>query len=154
MAVVSFVCSVGNIPLASLLWSGGISFGGVVSFIYADLIIIPLVLIYRKYYGNRPAVYLTLVFLLSMIGAGIIVDLIFSALGLIPHGPRPASAMMDAHFAWDYTTWLDLVALVFGGAMIRLHLRHSPGDKPAVRGPLEDAHRHPQQAADAGESIP
>ena len=59
IAAASFVCSVGNIPLASVLWSGGISFGGVVSFIFADLIVLPLVFIYRKYYGFRAAAYIT-----------------------------------------------------------------------------------------------
>ena len=126
IAVVSFVCSVGNIPLAGLLWSDGISFGGVISFLYADLIIIPLVLIYRKYYGNRPAFYLTLVFLLSMVGAGIIVDLIFGALHLVPAGPRPPSALMSAHFQWNYTTWLDLIALVAGGILVALHMQRGP----------------------------
>ncbi len=126
IAVVSFVCSVGNIPLASLLWSDGISFGGVISFLYADLIIIPLVLIYRKYYGNRPAFFLTLVFLLAMIGSGIVVDVLFSVLGLIPTGPRPPSALTAAHFEWNYTTWLDLVALVLGGALVAMHFRRGP----------------------------
>ena len=130
IAVASFVCSVGNIPLANLLWSGGISFGGVISFIYADLLIIPLVLIYRKYYGTRAAAYITVVFFLSMVGAGILVDLLFGALGWIPTGPRPPSAMANMHFSWDYTTWLDLVMLCIGGGLVWLHLQ-SGGDAPA-----------------------
>jgi len=112
IAVLSFVCSVGNIPLASLLWSGGISFGGVVSFIYADLIIIPLVLIYRKYYGSKAAFYITTVMFVSMVVAGIMVDLLFGALGLIPIGPRPLSAMAQAPFQWNYTTWLNIPAIL------------------------------------------
>ncbi len=123
IAVASFVCSVGNIPLANILWSGGISFGGVISFIYADLLIIPLVLIYRKYFGTRAAVYITVVFFLSMVGAGIVVDLLFGALGWIPTGPRPPSAMAGMHLAWNYTTWLDLVALCVGAILLRLHLK-------------------------------
>ena len=123
IAAASFVCSVGNIPLASVLWSGGISFGGVVSFIFADLIVFPLVFIYRKYYGFRAAAYITGVFFLSMVGAGIVVDLLFSALGLIPQGPRPASTVAHAHFAWNYTTWLDLVALAICSALIVIHRR-------------------------------
>ena len=123
IAVASFVCSVGNIPLASLLWSGGISFGGVISFIYADLLIIPLVLIYRKYFGTRAAGYISVVFFLSMAGAGILVDLLFGVLGWIPTGPRPPSAMAGMHFAWNYTTWLDLAALVAGGVLVWRHLR-------------------------------
>ncbi len=108
IAVASFVCSVGNIPLASILWAGSISFGGVISFIYADLIIVPLILAYKKYYGWRAAVYITLVLFTSMVAAGLVVDVLFNALHLIPTGPRPASAISHARFAWDYTTWLDI----------------------------------------------
>ena len=123
IAIASFVCSVGNIPLASVLWSGGISFGGAVSFIYADLLIVPLMLIYRKYYGRGAAIYLTLIFFVAMAGAGIIVDLLFNALHLIPTGPRPPGVMERAHFAWNYTTWLDLLALGIGAALWRRHWR-------------------------------
>ena len=88
ITMISFVCSVGNIPLASLLWSHAISFGGVISFIYADLIVIPIIIIYGKYYGLRGAAWISGIFYVSMVLAGIIVDLIFSALGLIPQGLR------------------------------------------------------------------
>ena len=108
--MISFVCSVGNIPLASLLWAHGISFGGVISFIYADLIVIPILMIYAKYYGVRAAAWITAIFYVSMVLAGIIVDLIFIALGLIPQGPRPPSAIEHAHITWNYTSWLDLIA--------------------------------------------
>ncbi len=117
----SFVCSVGNIPLASVLWSGGISFGGVIAFIYADLIIIPLILVYGKYYGRRAATYITLVLFASMVIAGLLVDLLFGALHLIPTGLRPASAISQAHFAWNYTTWLDLLALAVAGFLAFVH---------------------------------
>jgi len=123
IAVLSFVCSIGNVPLASILWSGGISFGGVIAFIYADLIIVPLIIVYRKYYGRRSAVYITLVLFASMVVAGLVVDLLFGALHLIPTGPRPASALSRAHFAWDYTTWLDLLALAVAGFLAATHLR-------------------------------
>lgn len=123
IAVASFVCSVGNIPLANLLWSGGISFGGVISFIYADLLIIPLVLIYRKYFGKRAAIYITAIFFVSMAGAGILVDLLFGALGWVPDGPRPQNAMTEMAFAWNYTTWLDLIAICGGGLLVWLHIR-------------------------------
>src|SRR5438477_8453570 len=86
IAMLSFVCSVGNIPLASLLWSHSISFGGVISFIYADLIVIPIIIIYAKYYGAHAAAWIIAIFYASMVLAGIIVDLLFSALGLIPLG--------------------------------------------------------------------
>ena len=136
IAVVSFVCSVGNIPLASVLWSGGISFGGVISFIYADLLIVPLILIYRKYYGGRTAICLVLIFFLAMVGSGIIVDLLFGALHLIPVGPRPPSVMAQARFTWNYTTWLDLVALGVSAVMGWRHLRRR-AENPS---PSEQAH--------------
>jgi uncharacterized membrane protein YraQ (UPF0718 family) len=122
IAVASFVCSIGNIPLASVLWSGGISFGGVISFIYADLIIIPLILIYRKYYGAKAALYITTVLFISMVGAGIIVDLLFGALGLIPN-VRPPGAIAEASFQWNYTAWLDLAAILLGGSFAWIRFR-------------------------------
>ncbi len=128
IAMASFVCSVGNVPLASVLWSGGISFGGVISFIYADLLIVPLILIYRKYYGGRAAAYFVLIFFLAMAGSGIIVDLLFGALGLIPSGPRPPSVMTQAHFAWNYTTWLDLAALGASAVLLWWHFRPRGGE--------------------------
>jgi uncharacterized protein len=123
IAIASFVCSIGNIPLASILWSSGISFGGVISFIYADLIVIPLILIYGKYYGLKAASYIVTVLFVSMVLAGIIVDLVFSALHLIPSSARPANPVSHAMIAWNYTSWLDLVALVVGGCLLFLHLR-------------------------------
>ena len=123
IAVLSFVCSIGNVPLASILWSGGISFGGVIAFIYADLIIVPLIIVYRKYYGRRAAAYITLVLFASMVIAGLVVDLLFGALHLIPTGPRPASALSRAHFAWNYTTWLDLLALAVAAFLAAAHFR-------------------------------
>jgi uncharacterized membrane protein YraQ (UPF0718 family) len=122
IAVASFVCSIGNIPLASLLWSSGISFGGVLSFIYADLIILPLILIYKKYFGAKAALYITAVLFVSMVGAGIIVDLVFGALGLIP-SVRPASAITEASFQWNYTTWLDFAAILLCGWLVRVHFK-------------------------------
>jgi uncharacterized protein len=121
IAVGSFVCSIGNIPLASLLWANGISFGGVISFIYADLIVIPLLIIYRKYYGGKAAAYIILVLFVSMVAAGIIVDLLFDALGLIPAGPRPVSPVAMSSFAWNYTAWLDIVAIIVGSSLFYLH---------------------------------
>jgi uncharacterized membrane protein YraQ (UPF0718 family) len=121
IAMISFVCSVGNIPLASLLWAHGISFGGVISFIYADLIVIPIIVIYAKYYGARAAIWITAIFYMSMVLAGIIVDLMFNALGLIPQGLRPPSAVEHAHIIWNYTSGLDAFAFVFGGWLLFLH---------------------------------
>jgi uncharacterized membrane protein YraQ (UPF0718 family) len=123
IAVASFVCSVGNIPLASLLWSNGISFGGVISFIYADLIVVPLIFIYRKYYGGRAALYISLILYTSMVVAGIVVDLVFNVAGLVPTGPRPENPMAHTMITWSYTSWLDLVALIVGGILLWLNLR-------------------------------
>jgi uncharacterized membrane protein YraQ (UPF0718 family) len=111
IAVASFVCSVGNIPLASLLWSNGINFGGVIAFIYGDLIVIPIILIYWKYFGGRAALRITLILYLSMVTAGVIVDLIFAAAGLIPQGPRPENPIEHAMIQFNYTAWLNLIAL-------------------------------------------
>ncbi len=123
IAMISFVCSVGNIPLASLLWSHGISFGGVISFIYADLIVIPIIIIYAKYYGVRAAAWITGIFYVSMVLAGIIVDLTFSALRLIPDGLRPPSAVEHAHIIFNYTSWLDVAAAIFAAWLLFLHFK-------------------------------
>jgi uncharacterized protein len=123
VAVISFVCSVGNIPLASLLWANGISFGGVISFIYGDLIVIPIILIYRKYFGGRAALYLTLILYVSMVIAGVIVDLIFTSADLIPYGVRPPSAIAHATFHWNYTAWLDFAAVAIASWLLFLTMR-------------------------------
>src|SRR5690242_4739574 len=90
IAVLSFVCSVGNVPLAAVLWSGGISFAGVLAFLFADLIVLPIVLIYRKYYGTAFALRITALMLVTMVLAALVVAGVFSALGLAPEGPRPS----------------------------------------------------------------
>jgi uncharacterized membrane protein YraQ (UPF0718 family)/YHS domain-containing protein len=109
IAFISFVCSIGNVPMAAALWHGGISFGGVISFIFADLIAFPLVLIYRKYYGTRLAIRLTLTFWAVMSLAGLVVEGLFSAFGAIPE-TRPRE-IVATHFAWNYTTFLNIVFL-------------------------------------------
>jgi uncharacterized membrane protein YraQ (UPF0718 family)/YHS domain-containing protein len=109
IAFVSFVCSVGNIPLASTLWHGGLSFGGTISFIYADLIAFPLVMIYRKYYGTKLAIRLTLVFWLVMSLSGLITEIVFQSLNLIPAMDHSMSHSMKIGF--NYTTILNLLAL-------------------------------------------
>ena len=85
----SFVCSVGNVPLAAVLWSGGISFAGVLAFLFADLIVLPIMVIYRKYYGTRYAVRIIALMLITMILAALIVDALFGFAGILPSGPRP-----------------------------------------------------------------
>jgi uncharacterized membrane protein YraQ (UPF0718 family)/YHS domain-containing protein len=106
IAFVSFVCSIGNVPMAAALWHGGISFGGVISFIFADLIAFPLVLIYRKYYGTRLALRLALTFWAVMSAAGLIVEGLFGAFGGIP-ATRPHD-IVSTHFEWNYTTFLNI----------------------------------------------
>ena len=123
IGMLSWVCSCANIPLASLLWSHGISFGGVIAFIYADLLVIPILLIYRKYYGTRAAFWIGVTLYLSMVAAGIVVDLVFAAAGWIPRGPRPPSAIEHAMIMWNYTTWLDLLAIVAGACLLFIKLR-------------------------------
>jgi len=116
VAVISFVCSVGNIPLAAVLWNGGISFGGVIAFIFADLIILPILNIYRKYYGLKMAGFLFVTFYAAMAGAALIVELIFGALGLVP-GQRNAR-VAEASLIWNYTTWLNITFLILAGLLI------------------------------------
>jgi uncharacterized membrane protein YraQ (UPF0718 family) len=112
IAVVSFVCSVGNIPLAAVLWNGGISFGGVISFIFADLIILPIVRIYAKYYGRKMAAFLFLVFYAAMVGAGYAIEFLFSVLHLIPHVRN--AIVLDAAISWNYTTYLNIFFILVG----------------------------------------
>jgi hypothetical protein len=110
VAIISFVCSIGNVPLAAALWKGGISFGGVVSFIFADLITLPLLLVYRKQYGRRMAARMLVVFWAVMSLAGLITEYLFKALGWVP-GTRPTVIAGDS-LRFNYTTGLDIVALV------------------------------------------
>jgi hypothetical protein len=114
IALVSFVCSIGNVPLAAALWKGGISFGGVVSFIFADLISLPLLLIYRRYYGMRLMLRMLVIFWAVMSAAGLVTELIFRAAGLVPE-TRPTQ-VAPPHFSWGYTTYLNIAfLLLFAG---------------------------------------
>ena len=116
VAVLSFVCSVGNVPLAAVLWAGGISFGGVVAFLFADLIVLPLLDIYRKYYGGRMAVRLALLFYAAMAAAGYVVEALFGAVGLVPADRRVGMPQVSA--GWNHTTVLDLVALAVSAMLV------------------------------------
>jgi uncharacterized membrane protein YraQ (UPF0718 family) len=116
VAVISFVCSVGNIPLAAVLWNGGISFGGAIAFIFADLIILPILNIYRKYYGLKMAGFLFVTFYAAMAGAALIVELIFGALGLVP--AQRNARVIEASVTWNYTTWLNIVFLALAGLLV------------------------------------
>jgi uncharacterized membrane protein YraQ (UPF0718 family) len=121
VAVVSFVCSIGNVPLAAVLWNGGISFGGVISFIFADLIVLPILDIYRRYYGWRMAGYLAVTFYAAMVAAGLLVELLFSAVGLVPQ--ERAAKVVEASITWNYTTVLNLVFLAVAAVLVVRFLR-------------------------------
>ena len=109
ISMVTFVCSVGNVPLAAVLWNGGISFGGVISFVFADLVILPILDIYRRYYGGRTSLYLLGVSYLAMALAGLVVGLAFQALGLVP--THRAVQVLQSRPSWNATTVLDIAAL-------------------------------------------
>jgi uncharacterized membrane protein YraQ (UPF0718 family)/YHS domain-containing protein len=119
IAIASFVCSIGNVPLAAALWKGGISFGGVVSFIFADLITLPLLLIYRKYYGTRLALRLLVQFWLVMSVAGLVVEGIFAGLHLVPS--HRGGEVAPSHFSWNYTTFLNIAFLAVFAALYWLY---------------------------------
>ncbi len=111
IAILSFVCSVGNVPLAAVLWSGGIGFGGVVAFLFADLIVIPIVLAYRKYYGTAFALRITALMFVTIVIAALVVDGLFGLAGLIPTGPRPSRADVFGSIEVDYKLFLNVLGL-------------------------------------------
>ena len=119
IAMISFVCSIGNVPLAAALWKGGISFGGVISFIFADLISLPLLLIYRKYYGGKLTLRLLAVFWAVMALAGLAVEGIFSVAGLIPK--TRSATIVPTGFQWNYTTFLNIAFLGVAGLLYGLY---------------------------------
>jgi hypothetical protein len=116
IAVLSFVCSVGNVPLAAVLWSHGISFAGVIAFVFADLIVLPILAIYRKYYGARFALRVAALMFVAMVLAALTIELLFGGLGLIPSGARPSASDIFGSVSIDYKLVLNLAAvLVFVG---------------------------------------
>jgi uncharacterized protein len=121
ISLLSFVCSIGNVPLAGVLWNGGISFGGVVAFIFADLIIIPILVIYRKYYGTRMMLVLLGTFYATMVIAGYIVEFLFGSLGLIP--AERAAKVAEHGIQWNYTTVLNIIFLLIAAALVIRFLR-------------------------------
>ncbi|MFF4257907.1 permease [Streptomyces sp. NPDC001663] len=116
VAIATFVCSIGNVPLAVVLWKGGISFGGVIAFIYADLLILPILNIYRKYYGARMAAFLLVTFFAAMAVAGYVVEFVFGGLGLIPD--QADATIPDEGITWNYTTWLNIAFLLLAAALL------------------------------------
>ena len=121
VAVLSFVCSVGNVPLAAVLWNGGISFGGVVAFLFADLIVLPIIDIYRKYYGGRVAALLFVLFYAAMAAAGYAVELLFGVLGLVPQ--HRGVQVLEAAVHWNYTTVLNILFLALSALLVWHFLR-------------------------------
>jgi uncharacterized membrane protein YraQ (UPF0718 family) len=122
IAVLSFVCSIGNVPLAAVLWSGGISFGGVMAFIFADLIVLPIVAAYRKYYGTEFALRITALMFVTMVLAALIVDGLFSLAGLIPSA-RPSRADVFGSIELDYKLVLNVIALAVFATLTYLAVR-------------------------------
>src|SRR5437868_3653035 len=116
VAVVSFVCSVGNIPLAAVLWNGGISFGGVIAFIYADLIVLPIIDIYRKYYGWKVAGLIVAVFYVAMALAALLIELLFDLLGLIPS--QRSAQIVETSIILNYITVLDVIFLAVAALLL------------------------------------
>jgi uncharacterized protein len=140
VAILSFVCSIGNVPLAAVLWNGGISFGGVLAFIFADLIVLPILDIYRKYYGAKMAAFLLVSFYATMVAAGLIVEFVFDGLGLIPEERN--AKVVEASVTFNYTTILNIMFLVLAAVLIWRYFRHGGGvrmlkmmNKPMAHGP-------------------
>ena len=138
ISLLSFVCSIGNVPLAAVLWNGGISFGGVVSFIFADLIIIPILVIYRKYYGTRMMLTILGIFYAAMVAAGYVVEFLFGGLGLVP-ASRHARVTVQA-VSWNYTTILNIIFLLLAGALVVRFVRSGGWPMLKMMGGSPDQH--------------
>jgi len=150
VAVLSFVCSVGNVPLAAVLWAGGISFPGVIAFIYADLIVIPIVLIYRKYYGHRLTVRIVAIMFVTMAVAALAVSGIFEVAGLIPTDRPDIDSIAQRGVQWNYTTFLNIAFLLIAAALVALTRRR--GARDPVCGMTVDRFRTPHQTQYAGKA--
>jgi hypothetical protein len=140
VAVISFVCSIGNVPMAAVLWASGISFGGVLSFLYADLIVLPLLDVYRRYYGWRMAAYIALVFYITMVLAGLIMDAAFTTAGLVP-APNPDIRTELTTFSFNYTFWLNLTFGALAGYFVWLNRKY-----PMDHGHDHGAHHHADES--------
>jgi uncharacterized membrane protein YraQ (UPF0718 family) len=138
IAVLSFVCSIGNVPMAAVLWQGGSTFGGVIAFLYADLIVLPLIDVYRKYYGWKLALSMTGVFYLAMVAAGLVVELLFAWGGHIPK-PTGNLLMEVEKFGFDYTSILNVLFLVAVIGLLLWTRRSGSG--------AQDAHHHEHHSA-------
>jgi uncharacterized membrane protein YraQ (UPF0718 family)/YHS domain-containing protein len=128
IAVLSFVCSIGNVPLAAVLWSGGISFAGVLAFLFADLIVLPIIAIYRKYYGTGFALRIVALMFVTMVAAALVVDGLFSVLGLIPTGPRPSRGDVFGTVSVNYKLFLNVLGLTVFATLLWLTQRRGATD--------------------------
>ena len=149
ISVLSFVCSIGNVPLAGVLWNGGISFGGVVAFIFADLIILPILVIYRKYYGTRMMLVLLGTFYVTMVIAGYIVEFLFGGLGLIP--AERAARVAEEGIRWNYTTVLNIVFLLLAAALLVRFFRSGGRSMLKMMGGSPDAGEHAHAPGPVGQ---
>ncbi|MBC5824420.1 MAG: permease [Candidatus Eremiobacteraeota bacterium] len=139
IAIFTFVCSIGNVPMAAVLWGTGISFGGVLSFLYADLIVLPLLDVYRTYYGTRMATYIFSIFFVTMIVSAMIMEVVFSALHQIP-APNTHIRETVETFSFNYTFWLNVVAACAVGYFIYLNR-----SRPMEHEHHHDGHAHTHQ---------
>jgi uncharacterized membrane protein YraQ (UPF0718 family) len=144
VAIISFVCSVGNVPLAAVLWRGGISFGGVVSFIFADLIILPILDIYRKYYGWKMMGFILLTFYITMAVTGYVIEFLFAALGIIPQN-RNVVAITEG-IQWNYTTILNILFLLLAAFLVVRFIR--TGGVAMLRMMSQPEHEMPHEEHD------
>src|SRR6478609_9530001 len=139
VAMISFVCSVGNVPLAAVLWNGGISFGGVIAFLFGDLIIVPILNINRKYYGRKMAIFLLGSFYVAMVLAGLGVELLFEAIGIEP--TQRNAKVTEAEVTWNYTTFLNIVFLGLAAVLVWRYFRRG-GGLSMLKMMNEPAHAH------------
>jgi uncharacterized protein len=145
VAIVSFVCSIGNVPLAAVLWNGGISFGGVIAFIFADLIVLPILDIYRKYYGLKISVFLLAIFYLAMAAAALVVEFVFQILHLIPQERK--AQIVEGTIRWNYTTILNIVFLALALVLVIRFLSTGGPEMLRMMGRSDhDEHGHPKHA--------
>jgi uncharacterized protein len=151
VAMLSFVCSIGNVPLAAVLWKEGISFGGVTSFIFADLLILPILNIYRKYYGPRMMLVILGSFYAAMVTAGYLVEIVFGGFGLVPS--RSSARVAATGISWDYTTWLNMAFLLLAGILL-VRFGQTGGLRMLrmMGGPAEVGHDHSKHGQ--GASMP
>jgi uncharacterized membrane protein YraQ (UPF0718 family) len=140
VAIVSFVCSVGNVPLAAVLWNGGISFGGVIAFLFADLIVPPILDIYRRYYGLKIALLLLGVSYGAMAGAAYILELVFGVAGLVPQ--QRSVQIVEAHLTLNYTTWLNIVFLGLAALLVWRFLKTGGPEMLRMMNQPREAHQH------------